>query len=197
MAFPQGVNFRNSSGYVSDVSPDTFETSVSNNYPRTTAQGNTVGYTANGGGTMQARNRNSGNDPKLAGCHFITTSLALYRIDLPAAGTYRIRLALGEANYACDISCDILDDFTLLTSITGATGGSNRFLDATGVARTHAAWLSSNAYYEGTFATTILRVRTNVAGGGTGTHAHVYVEEVAPPVALGPPLHLGRMRPWS
>ena len=46
MAFPQGIDFRATSGYVTDPTNCTYEigNAFSATYPRTTAQGNTVGW---------------------------------------------------------------------------------------------------------------------------------------------------------
>lgn len=69
MAFPQGLNFRATNAYVTDgtnEAPETDSGGTGNqNYPWTTAQGNTVGWeTADS--VYQARDWNSGNDRRLA-----------------------------------------------------------------------------------------------------------------------------------
>lgn len=184
MAFPQGIDFRNTSGYVSDPTNCDYEIGSTNNYPRTTAQGNTVGWESGAAFNLNRRNRNSGIDARLAGLHFLSgLSGNVYRIDLPSAGSYDVRIAAGDATYANNCAWDLQDTSTLLTSLTtGATTVGGRWKDATNTQYTAANWVSSNTPYAATFSTTIMRVvSTNnsasishlhvaAAGGGTNTY---------------------------
>ena len=160
--FEQGINFRATADYVTDISPDTYEISESVNYPRTTPQGNSVGWEAAPTG-IQVRNRNAGNNPELAGCNFINldSEIGKYRIDLIAAGTYSIRWAAGEANYAASVVASLYDDSSLLTALsTGSTSAAQRFKDATDTEYTNVTWPTDNTAISQVFASTICRVQT-------------------------------------
>lgn len=185
MALPQGINFRSTLGYVTDGANEFAEYSTGGNYPTTSAQGNNVGWEA-GSGTVAIRNRNSGNDRRLAGCNFNTTT-SDYRIDLPSTGDKVIRVAFGDANYSrSNQKCEIFDTSSSLGTLFSAasTGAANSFLDAGGTARTAAAWPGSNTSATKTFTTTICRFRVG-DGSNDWYVAHVYVEDGA--AAAGQP----------
>jgi hypothetical protein len=194
MALPQGINFRKSVAYVTDGANDNFEGDENFNltpptYPRTTAQGNNVGWESGPG--MSERDRNSGNNPKLAGYHGPSSQGDIndYRIDLPSAGTYRVRIAAGEAGYANGCKVELFDTSTSKGVLCNAnTGAANSFLDATGTIYTAANWPGSNTYFQATFSTTILRFR-NGAATFWSPLAHVYVESavVTTPISVAPP----------
>jgi hypothetical protein len=177
MALPQGINFRSTLAYVSDGTSDSFENAnnatSTGSYPRTTAQGNTVGWESFNGGNI--RDRSTTVDHRLSGLHFISVQ-ADYRIDLPSAGSYNVRAAFGDMSSASDTKWSLLDTTTtLVTLATGTNSSAGSFKDATDTLRTAAAWPSSNAAVTQTFGTTILRVR----GSSAVTFnyiAHVYVE---------------------
>lgn len=175
MSFPQLINFRQTALYISDNANTYPELSSGINYPTTTAQGNTVGWETVYNG-VSGRNRNSGNVPELAGCFVGTTGdRPIYRIDLPATGTYPIRLAGGEANYAALVPVEIQDTTTSLGSpITGSTSAGQRFKDATNTEYTNATWSGSNTAVNFTFTTTIARF---IFGNGSGLpqFAHINV----------------------
>lgn len=181
MAFPQGINFRQTSGYVADSAGETYENldATTYNYPRTTPQGNTVGWVAGTGSDfnqIRARNRNSGNDRRLAGVGVTTGVVNYYRIDLPSAGTYNIRVAAGDASYASSVVIDVYDNTTLLANLTtGSTSAAQRFKDATNVERTNATWAGSNVLRALTFTSTvcILKLASNAV------IAHFYIESAS------------------
>lgn len=180
MALPQGVNFRETSGYVSDGTDDYAQISATVNYPTTTPQGNNVGWLT--AGAWAARNRNASNPASLAGVHYATTSvLAEYRIDLPAAGTYSIRFAGGDASASARVHCQIYDGTTTLLATIGpsTTGAANRFVDASGVVRlSPAAWVSDNVAIELTFSTSTLLLRFPADSGAHRVIAHIAVYPV-------------------
>jgi hypothetical protein len=182
MAFPQGVNFRTTLGYVTD-GPDEFaEVGFAADYPVTTAQGNTVGWEVVNSG-VNARDRNASNDQRLAGTVFNSPSeIDTFRIDLPSAGNYNVRFAAGENNYARSTLWDLYDSTTLLGHLTtGSTSAANHFKDATDTEYTAANWPSQNTINPQTFASSILRVK-NVTSVSSFM-AHLYVETQA-----GPPM---------
>lgn len=182
MAFPQGINFRATTGYVTDGTNEDYEIgsgSGAANYPRTTAQGNSVGWETTSS-TYNERNRNSGNDRRLAGCHFNGSSGAFdYRVDLSAAGDWDVRLAMGDASYAQGAACELFDTSSSLGTLSsGSTSASQRFKDATGTEYTNATWPGSNTAVTKTFSTTICRFRT--AGVGvTANIAHLSLTAAA------------------
>jgi hypothetical protein len=185
MAFPQGVAFRATLAFVTDGANDDAELdpSAGVTYPRTTAQGNTVGWETVVGTGVQSRNRNAGNDPRLAGAHWSDSVGTMdFRIDLPAAGGYNIRAAMGEPNYARNVNCELRDGTTVLATLTsGATSAAQRFKDATNVERTNATWPGSNAAYAATFSGTICRLRTSTATDSVNPVAYFYVEAIPGP----------------
>jgi hypothetical protein len=184
MALPQGINFRQTVGFVTDAANDSFEGDgaaflTPPTYPRTTAQGNNVGW--ENGNNVNERDRQSGNNPKLAGLHGPSAAGDLndYRIDLPSAGTYRVRIAAGDGTYANSCKVELFDTSTSKGVLcNGATGAANSFFDATGTIYTAANWPASNTYFQATFSTSILRFR-NGAATFFSPLAHVYVEAVA------------------
>jgi hypothetical protein len=183
MALPQGLNFRNTSGYVTDVSPATFEifdpaSSGTPQYPRTTAQGNTVGYET-GSINSNPRNRNSGNDARIAGCHSMNSATQRYRIDLPATGSYNIRSASGDGTYSVNAYLEVLDTTSSLGVLVNnaSTGIANSFYDASGTLRTALLWPTLNTAVSKTFTTTICRFKFST--GSSSSIAHLYIESAS------------------
>lgn len=183
MGLPQGINFRATAGYVTDGGNEDNELVASGNqtYPHTTAQGINVGWETVSG-LYQGRNRNAGNDRRLAGINFNTnTGTWDFRVDLPSAGTYNIRLAMGDASYAAAVACDIVDGTTNLGTLTsGSTSAFNQFKDPTNTEYSAANWPGSNTAVSKTFSTTICRVRVGSAGSGSHSIAHFYIESGGP-----------------
>ncbi len=160
MPFDAQVNWRASSGYVTDGAGQTYFIATGDAYP-TTRGGLTFGYEDAG---TDARDRTTSNDVRLAGTGYSAAGSAarLFRLDLPSAGNYDVRIAVGDPNFASsdygrDFDVRIRDTTTEVLQVTGATG-TGQFLDATSVARSAAAWPGSNVAATLTFATTILRV---------------------------------------
>lgn len=182
MAYPQGMNFRSTSGYVTDGTGEDNETGqlAAGTYPRTSAQGNTVGWES-AGSDHPTRNRSAANDRRLAGCSFTDTAAADFRFDLSSTGDKVLRCGIGDQAYSrANQKVEIFDTSSSLgTLFSGvSTGAANSFLDATGTARTNAAFNGSNASVTKTFSTTICRFR---CGDGTNPTfvAHLYVEDGA------------------
>lgn len=173
MGFPQGIDFRATSGYVTDPADHTYEIGITANYPRTTAQGNNVGWET----SSESRNRSTSPDARLAGNHRTTgTTVTTYRMDLPAAGSYSIKLAAGDYSYASGIKVELFDSTTSLGVLAStSTTASARFRDATDVEHTAANWPANNNPATKTFASTILRAKVGSTGGGGGVIASLYV----------------------
>lgn len=189
MALPQGINFRDTAGYVTDNGAqgddkeigDAGHQGPSVAYPHTSAQGNNVGWES-ALAQFDARDRVNTNDRRLAGVHYQATTQHDYRIDLPSAADYSVRIAAGDGSYTITTKIELLDTTTSLGVLcNGSTGAANSFFDAGGTIRTAANWPGQNTLVTKTFATTICRFRC-----GTGaidmSIAHVYVE--AAPVAV-------------
>jgi hypothetical protein len=181
MAFPQGVNFRDSAGFVTDGTNEDWEkgsNSGSQTYPKTSAQGNTYG--TEGASTFSAVDRNSGVDRRLAGINYTSTIGTTWRIDLPSAGNYNVRFAAGDYSFSNNTDWDIYDGTTKLAALTtGSTSGGQRWKDANNVEYTAATWPTSNQPKSFTFATTICRIKT-ANSSGNAVVSHFYIESASP-----------------
>lgn len=176
MTFPQGIDFRGSSGYVTDPTNCIYEifdpaSGGTPQFPRITPQGNNVGWEF-GNTVHSTRDRNAGGDARLAGTHGANND---YRFDLPSAGNYNVYIAAGEATYSASTSVTLKDDTTTLSVLcSGSTGAGNSFRDAANNVRTAANWVATSANggtaYAATFATTIARFSL------AGAIAHIYIE---------------------
>ena len=201
----KGLNFRDTSAYVTDGANETYVLrstgselgpTYSGVTPYTTIDGDDIylGYES-GGGTDGERDREQTIDRRIAGVHFKSnTAQATFRIDLPQAGTYAIRLAFGDYWYTTRNYWQIVDDATVLETVdkTGTESSANSFLDATGTAYSAANWPTSNTPKEYTFNSTILRIvfaGNNVSANTTRSSAlcHVGIRFVgsALPKSLG------------
>lgn len=177
MAFPQGIDFRATSGFVTDPAGNYAELvqgNPSNNYPTTSTQGNTVGFVSS---NTDHRDRNASDDPRIAGTSFPNGGAWSYRIDLPATGSYDIFAGLGDGAYAATVNLTVLDNAsTLYTLGNTSTGAGNSFADITGVVSTAANWPSVGAEPSGnkvteTFASTIALFQTT--GGAV---CHIFIQ---------------------
>jgi len=142
--FDCGINFRATSGYVTDGANETY-CEASDTYP-TTRGGCTFGWDNSTG--VSELNRNSGVDRRLAGINYLSkTNLSrTFRLDLPSAGTYEIHLAIGDMNAATNCGCVVRDGATTnIITLTGDTSGSAKFKDATNTEYSHTNWPSSES----------------------------------------------------
>lgn len=187
-----GFAFRGSAAFVTDDAPNTYvqgsETSPNDNYS-VTRNGITFGWTIDQNVWTQGRDRNAGGDKRFAGCVFSTDveTPALFRVDLPSAGDWTIRLALGDPSYARSGQyLSVRDDNTEFATISGDTAAANRYLDATGVERTSPAdWVTNNVALSRTFSSTILRL---VFGDGATLNpfvSYMLIESSGAPPAEG------------
>lgn len=178
MAYPQGINFRQTLAFVTDGANESWDHAVGagGTYPHTTAQGNTVGWE---GAVGNDRDRSSSVDRRLAGVCFTSSVQADYRFDLPAAGSYNVRFAAGDMGSVNDTLWSLLDTTTSLATLTTGTNvTTGSFKDATNAVLTAAAWPGSNTLVNKTFSTTICRFRGSAAGAANMI-AHAYVEAAA------------------
>lgn len=197
MAFPQGIPFRATTAYVTDSGDDSgeapdgvFSYYTAANYPRTTAQGNNCGWETVYGSDNDSRNRNTAGG-RLAGHQFVSGGRTepRWRLDLPSAGDYNIRLAIGDYNYSGTRGNTVIQDGTTdVLSVTGTTTAGQRWIDATGVERTSVSdWNNNNAASLETFASTILRFRLDTVSGAAANIAYLNVS--AGGAAAGNPRH--------
>jgi len=192
-----GINFRDTAGYISDGSNQTYiacSSGAGEAYP-VTRGGATFGYTAGTWGD-QCRNRDSAVDPRFAGVHGVSnngSSAATVRLDLPEAGTYNVCVAAGDRYNARNYHrIEILDNST--SKHTATLSGSpataeDSFMDATGVSRTRANWPSQNECVEIEFASTILNFKYGAVDSQSGdmTVTHLFVEKATAPTPTPTP----------
>jgi hypothetical protein len=168
-----GVNFRSTSGYVSDGSGETYQ--LADIYP-TTRGGLTFGYVSTTG--VNPRDRNSGINRRIAGMHFISTGTPEWKLDLPnGAGTYNVWVLLGDNDAGWAHTCVIKDGGTTKATITASTATA-RWLDANGTNSRTAANIAADTFdpvsvtFSGTTASFVL----GNGSGNNSTIAHIAVE---------------------
>lgn len=180
--YEQGINFRATEAYRQDIPPDTFEIGDTANYPRITPQGNTVGWEV--GPTGGTRNRTTTPIAKLGGIHFATNAVggeSTYRLDLPKAGWYEIRIAMGDSGYSSIANASVYDGDSLIhTVIENETTGSGWYADAKGIIWTWREWPTQNTPIYVYVSSGILRLK--IGGGGASNNscvAHFYAKYVS------------------
>ena len=172
--FEIGLNFRATSGYATDGTNETYVL-AGDTYP-TTRGGVTFGYTG-GMPSGNGRNRSTSVDRRLAGMHFdSSTADAVFRLDLPAAGSYEVRMALGESTLANTHGGDLTDGVSTLISIPNASN-STPFTDSTNVAHTSGNWPTNNNPAAVTFTTTTAFF--NYVGTGNVCCAHLFFKRLS------------------
>lgn len=182
MALPQGINFRGSLAFVTDGATESAEyAGGSVTYPRTTAQGVTVGTESN---LFNNANRTTSFDPRLAGIYYTSSAGPAFRIDLPSSGSYNVRIAAGDGIGPNRSEWDLYDSTTLLANLTTGSTVAGHFKDAQNVDYAAASWPGSNSVRNFTFSSTICRLKSAVTTGNT-VLAHFYVESAAPAPPIG------------
>lgn len=173
MSFYGGINFRNSSGYVTDGTGETY--CGLNDYYPTTRGGLTFGIETST--APQWRDRNSGVDRRCAGnFRDDADAAAVFRLDISIT-TGDVAVAAGDNTYGgVSVGFDLKDGTTTFASLASTTtSGAGKFYDASGVERTSAAnWASANVPVNRTFGTSILRI---VMKGVSHYIAHISVNE--------------------
>jgi hypothetical protein len=184
MTWSQGIDFRATAGFVTDPAQYAPETGTTVNYPRTPSAGNStaVGWVSITGG-ISSRDRSSSIDPRLAGAQLASGAgnTATYQIDLPAAGTYGIRLAAGDASFSQNVgSCDILDNGTVVASPWSAFGNlaAGSFIDASGTALTAANWPGSNTEITVAFSSTKAQFRFTRGSNSSWYVTEIFIEQL-------------------
>ncbi len=168
---PIGINFRQTSGYVTDGTGETY--CLGDVYPTTRAT-----YTFGWSGAQSQANRSTTVGPNLAGINYGANT---FRIDLPQAGTYKLRIAIGDLFFAQGPQQVLVkDNSTTLVTLTGFSNGDN-FIDASNVSRLVADWPTQNVGVNFVFSSTIANFTMN--GGGLPVIACVSLELQAAPGA--------------
>jgi hypothetical protein len=172
----RGFNFRDTAGYVTDVS----ETYVlgADTYPPTRG-GVTFGWDSAATGI----DRDNTNDRRIAGIHYAFGTLT-FRVDLPNPADFLIHLGLGDTSQAPDHSqIDVQDTAAPVLTVTNDRNvGPYRWTDATGTQYSFANWPSSEAPVQRTFATAILNAVLSTPDGAW-TLSHIALSEVASAVS--------------
>lgn len=176
----RGFNFRNTSGYVTDGTDETYVID-GDEYP-TTRDGIDFGWDDEL--QIQFRDRNSGNDRRLAGLNVTNTNAErTFRVDLEdlnGSGSYDLRAAHGDPNYAVGSTyVQYRDDTTAFLTIDSSTTAANSFLDITNTEYTAANWPGSNSNTSRTFTSQIFRLAAANGTDTTGLVSHIEFEWTA------------------
>lgn len=180
-ATTKGFNFRGTLGAATDLANEVFIKADDDQYPTNkTIGGETVvcGVDNKTLFNVSDRSGGAGNDRRLRGiCYNPDTVDHTFRVDLPAAGQYKVRIALGDPNYSAAQDAVIKDNTTTLLTLSDASVATNSFLDASNTELPAATWDDTGgAQATLTFATTtfILVVKASI-----GTRlAHIEIEQV-------------------
>lgn len=164
MAVNKGINFRGTSGFVTDGTDETF-CLLADGY--STSRGGIVFGWESSTGDMAGPDRSTSVDVRLAGFNGKLNSVtgadasAVFRVDLDSAVSHDIRVALGDVPSAQSYQyCDMRDTDTSFNEIDDTDGTApGQWTDATSVTRTsESAWVNDNAAVTRVFTTTIFRV---------------------------------------
>src|ERR1700739_4021234 len=180
MALPQGIDFRNTNGFANDP-PNCYFINAIRTYPRTTPQGNVVGWES---GSATTVNDSTSVDPRLGGFNINAgAATSVFRIDLAIAGGYSVGVAVCFVNGGWFSKIELFDGAVSLGVLsnrpTSQSAGS--FDDATGTQYSSAAWPASNTKVNKAFSTTILRVNVGTSTL-TGNINHLWVEPATPSI---------------
>lgn len=192
----RSINFRDSLGYVTDGTDEAFCRGSNGTY-----SGLVTTFSSDLSGN--ARDRNSGNDRRLAGIVFSPSGTATdITITLPdGTGDYEFGIALGDGTtYWTNALLELFDNTTSFATIGGDTGGgtttNNQFFDASDTLRTAAAWPGSHTLITRTMTSTTLVLRLGGAAGTISPIAHLYTNFIGSAPAT-PSLHPRRVFPAS
>lgn len=175
-----GLNFRGSSGYVTDSTGEAYVLAETSSTTRTiTGTGNSVTFQWTG--SVSAANRDSGNDRRLAGINYVDNSAgvpASLDVTLPNSGNHTICVALGDAASSQGYQlAEILDNTTSKFSVTGLTT-DNHFRDAFSTDFTAAAWPAGNVCKTGISFTSghlVMKLGATSSQTNASTIAHLYI----------------------
>jgi hypothetical protein len=153
-------------------------------YPQAHPGGFDVGWEQSSfaaGDNIVVRSRATTGDIRTAGTHSMGSGeTADYRID-SGTGTFDIRIAAGDRNYAQNVKLELFDNTTSVTVFFDTTtGGTGDFVDATGTNHTNSAnWVTNNTREQHTISTGPMRFRLgNNTAGSAGALNHISIEDV-------------------
>lgn len=177
-----GFNLRQTAGYVTDGSDETYVRGDGDDqYDTPRSIGGTTwhfGWTDFSTYPVGA-NDNAGVDRRLAGhCYVAFPSVPrTFRVDVPAPGAYNVRFALGSvAGGMTDAIVRVKDGGSTLFSITNMDTSANEFYDAQGNKYSTANWPGSNAQRPITMSGTALTIEIDTAWDYCFL-AHVEIEQ--------------------
>lgn len=141
-------DFRNTVGFVTDPPYAQF-VGPSVIYPTTnTVNGHSVTYGWISAAHLGGANRLTTVDHRLSGTNFNNNTAgvpSVFRVDVTAAGTYVVHLALGDASNAiATLTAQALDTATSLFSFSNTSVASGSFMDPNGTILTAANWVAAS-----------------------------------------------------
>jgi hypothetical protein len=180
MAWDKGINFRSTSGFVTDGANETY-CLAADSYP-TTRGGVTFGWTD--AFLSGAADRDAGADRRIAGISFRinSSSQTVVRVDLPNTGSFAVRLALGDTGAQGYQYAQLKDNASVISTIADTDGtAAGNYDDANGTNHTAANWPASNTSLTHTFTSTtfLLTIGSPGAQAGSSTLAHVSFSEAS------------------
>jgi len=189
----QGIawNFRQTSGFTTDNTGQLYGLGYADAYPKTRTPAGFSNSVTFGrcSGLIGQTNLDSGIDPRFAGRIWRAngaSQICGWQVDLPAAGSYEIRIAAGSTGAATaytEFQVRDTDNTTVLFSCTDADGhAQDVYLDATCVERAESDWPSLNAAETVTIsAGSPPRVHLylgSASGTGTSSVAHLFIKQL-------------------
>jgi hypothetical protein len=175
MAFDFGLNFRLTSGFVTDGTNESYVL-ASDTYP-TTRGGLTFGWDS----AVSSRDRSAVIDRRLAGIHFVAGNAGrTFRIDLTASGSVSVHIAYGDHSGGNNNQkWQIYDNVTQLSTHGPTNVSAANYLDASGTNRTEAAWPAGETAESLTFSSTTFFIKPNSGTADSQTLAHLRVVQAA------------------
>lgn len=159
--FTAGFNFRKdntTAGYVDIEGVNEVYVLPTDAYTGSVIRGGLKFGFTNSLSLQDGRDRSTTVDRRLAGIAINSGVAPVFRVDLPSAGTYDIRLAAGDAGNPATVSATVLDGATSRIAVGPTAVSAGHFIDAVGTDLTAAAWPGSNAAVSITMTGTILNV---------------------------------------
>lgn len=183
MSWNKGFDFRATSGYVTDPTDNAYVLDT-DTYP-TTRNGVTFGWTVAPTGARD-RVAYTGDSAKVAGIVFGNAN-GTFRVDLPGAGNYSLRLAMGDAGINQTATQVLIkDNVTTVLTIGPHDTNTDEFWDASDVKRTsNTDWVTNNASVTKTFASPVLNL-TLEAATSNSVIAHLFLSQLT---SATPSLH--------
>jgi hypothetical protein len=186
------INFRASSGFVTDGTNETYDLGAANR--ALTLDGDSLSFGWGADLTSQSRDRNPGVDRHCAGIVFNPNAAGevAWSFTLPS-GTYDLRLALGDIGGGQNIFCSVYDNTSLLATIaSNIATTTGQFVDANGNVRTSDTdWTTNNTARSIVLASTSLVIKIGdptTLASNSSTLACVGILQTAAAGSSGPPV---------